>query len=362
MITVFLGLNEIKYSKGRYVLVVLVMVLIAWLIFILSGLANGLAQGNRNAVDQWQADSIVLAEEANSSLNGSVLDESVKEGITGGKVAEIGQVSLAIREENEKDAELTNVSMFGIKPSEFLMPSVVEGQKFKEKNQVIASIALKNQGFQLGDKLTAGKYEQELEIVGWIKESSFNIVPVVYTSLDTWRAIKYGDNPAMSKMVSGFVVKEKANQAAKTTDDSSQVIKIADFIEKLPGYSAQNLTLDGMIYFLIVIAAFIIGIFIFVMTLQKTALFGVLKVQGVPTSYLAKSVLLQTAVLAVVGVGIGLVITAVTVLFLPDSMPYATNYQRMGIFSILLIVSAMLGGAFSIRTIAKIDPLIAIGG
>ncbi|MGC3088855.1 ABC transporter permease, partial [Enterococcus faecalis] len=48
----FLGLNEMKYSKGRYVLVVLVLVLIAWLIFILSVLENGLAQGNRLAVDQ----------------------------------------------------------------------------------------------------------------------------------------------------------------------------------------------------------------------------------------------------------------------------------------------------------------------
>ena len=74
--------------------------------------------------------------------------------------------------------------------------------------------------------------------------------------------------------------------AARTTRKLKRLIKtakffsISDFIEKLPGYSAQNLTLDGMIYFLIVIAAFIIGIFIFVMTLQKTAMFGVLKVQG----------------------------------------------------------------------------------
>ena len=64
-----------KYSKGRYVLVVLVMVLIAWLIFILSGLANGLAR-NRLAVDQWQANQVVLSKEANSNLNVSVLDET----------------------------------------------------------------------------------------------------------------------------------------------------------------------------------------------------------------------------------------------------------------------------------------------
>ena len=42
-------------------------------------------------------------------------------------------------------------------------------------------------------------------------------------------------------------------------------------------------------------------------------------------------------------------------------MPYATNGPRMILFSVLLILSALIG-AFSIRTIAKIDPLIAIGG
>ena len=87
-----------KYSKGRYVLVVLVMVLIAWLIFILSGLANGLAQ-NRLAVDQWQTNQVVLSKEANSNLNVSVLDENVKETISGGKIAPIGQQSLAIRQQ-----------------------------------------------------------------------------------------------------------------------------------------------------------------------------------------------------------------------------------------------------------------------
>lgn len=131
----FLGFNEMKYSKGRYVLVVLVMVLIAWLIFILSGLANGLAQGNRLAVDQWQANQVVLSKEANSNLNVSVLDENVKETISGGKIAPIGQQSLAIRPADDKKAELTNVSLFGIEKESFLMPKVIEGNAFTDKNK-----------------------------------------------------------------------------------------------------------------------------------------------------------------------------------------------------------------------------------
>lgn len=221
----FLGFNEMKYSKGRYVLVVLVMVLIAWLIFILSGLANGLAQGNRLAVDQWQANQVVLSKDTNSNLNVSVLDENVKETISGGKIAPIGQQSLAIRPADDKKAELTNVSLFGIEKESFLMPKVIEGNAFTDKNQVIASETLKNQGFKIGDKLTAGKYDEQLEIVGFISKSSYNIVPVIYTSLDTWRSIKYGDNPAMVKwlMVSLF--------AARTTRKLKRLIKTAKFFQ-----------------------------------------------------------------------------------------------------------------------------------
>jgi hypothetical protein len=49
----FLAINEIKHSKLRYTLVMGVMFLIAYLVFFLTGLAYGLAQDNRTAVDKW---------------------------------------------------------------------------------------------------------------------------------------------------------------------------------------------------------------------------------------------------------------------------------------------------------------------
>lgn len=358
----FLGINEMKYSKGRYILIVLVMMLIAWLVFVLSGLANGLAQGNRLAVDQWQADGVVLAEDANSSLNVSVLDESLKDQIKGAEVAPIGQISLALKKQGQASNDRTNISLFGINSTDFIMPELTSGKAFTEKNQVIASEDLKESGFKIGDKIIVGNYEEPLTIVGWFEKSTFNIVPVVYTSIETWREIKYGDNPQMKDKVNGFIVRDSDIDSLKSPSKEATVLKIADFIQKLPGYSAQNLTLDTMIYFLIGIASFIVGIFIFVMTLQKTAMFGVLKVQGVPTSYLAKSVLIQTGFLATVGVASGLVLTFLTSLILPSSMPYTADYLKVFIYAVLLIVVALVGGVFSIRTVAKVDPLKAIGG
>ena len=56
---------------------------------------------------------------------------------------------------------------------------------------------------------------------------------------------------------------------------------IKSFINDLPGYSAQVLTFGFMIGFLIVIAAIVIGIFIYVLTMQKAEIFGVMKAQGI---------------------------------------------------------------------------------
>ena len=72
----FLAINEIRHSKLRYALVTGVMFLIAYLVF-LTGLAYGLAQDNRMAVDKWKADQILLTEEANDNLNMSMLPRSL---------------------------------------------------------------------------------------------------------------------------------------------------------------------------------------------------------------------------------------------------------------------------------------------
>ena len=79
-------------------------------------------------------------------------------------------------------------------------------------------------------------------------------------------------------MINAFVVKGEL----KDYDSSVfQKVSVDDFINELPGYSAQNLTFGLMIGFLIVISAIIIGIFMYVLTIQKTPYFGIMKAQGI---------------------------------------------------------------------------------
>ncbi|MPN18583.1 hypothetical protein SDC9_165943 [bioreactor metagenome] len=147
---------------------------------------------------------------------------------------------------------------------------------------------------------------------------------------------------------------------SKIPDDLKK-ISIKTFINDLPGYSAQVLTFGFMIGFLIVIAAIVIGIFIYVLTMQKADVFGVMKAQGISSRYIANSVIVQTFLLAIIGVATGLVGTLGTSLLLPEAVPFQVNLLFFLSISILMIVIAVLGALFSVRTIVKIDPLKAIG-
>ena len=57
-----------------------------------------------------------------------------------------------------------------------------------------------------------------------------------------------------------------------------------------------------MIGFLILIAAVVIGIFIYVLTIQKIDVFGVVKAQGISTGTIGRSVVVQTIILILIGV------------------------------------------------------------
>ena len=134
------------------------------------------------------------------------------------------------------------------------------------------------------------------------------------------------------------------------------------FIESLPGYTEQKLTLNFMIYFLFGISSIIVAIFLYVLTVQKISMFGVMKAQGISSSYLSWSVVAQTFILAFIGTVIGFALTLISGAFLPAAVPVSFDLILMMFYGVILIVVAMAGAVFSVLTIVRIDPLKAIGG
>lgn len=362
----FLAWNEIRYSKLRYSLIVGVMFLIAYLVFFLTGLAFGLAQDNRTAVDKWNADGIILSEESNANINMSMLPIKMENEVKGKEVAILGQTAGVIqRTDDEKKDEKVDVRFFGIHPDEFLMPEVTEGRAFTKDNEAIADSSLKEENnIQLNDTVKLAGSEETIKIVGFTSNAKFSVAPVLYTTVDTYQKLRFEKvDTTENARVNAIVVRGENHSLKKVSvsEDTLEIIPIKTFINELPGYNAQVLTFGFMIGFLIVIAAIVIGIFIYVLTMQKTMIFGVMKAQGISSRYIASSVIIQTALLAFLGVAIGLLGTVGTSLVLPVAVPFESNWLFYGTIATLILLVAILGAFFSVRTVVKVDPLKAIG-
>ena len=107
-----------------------------------------------------------------------------------------------------------------------------------------------------------------------------------------------------------------------------------------------------MITFLFVISATVIGVFLYVITSEKEFI-RVLKAQGFTNGFLMKMVLAQTFILALIGTLIGLILTLLTSLVLPEAVPVQFNIGTLIIFGIVLILTSLVGSLFSVLSIRK---------
>ncbi|HDH6770969.1 TPA: FtsX-like permease family protein [Staphylococcus aureus] len=348
----FLAWNEIRRNKLKFGLIIGVLTMISYLLFLLSGLANGLINMNKEGIDKWQADAIVLNKDANQTVQQSVFNKKDIENKYK-KQATLKQTGEIVSNGHQKD----NILVFGVEKSSFLVPSLIEGHKATKDNEVLADETLKNKGFKIDDTLSLSQSDEKLHIVGFTESAKYNASPVIFTNDATIAKI----NPRLTGDKINAVVVRDSNWKDKKLNQELEAVSINDFIENLPGYKPQNLTLNFMISFLFVISATVIGIFLYVMTLQKISLFGILKAQGFTNGYLANVVISQTLILALFGTAFGLLLTGVTGAFLPDAVPVKFDVLTLLVFAIVLMIVSVLGSLFSILTIRKIDPLKAIG-
>lgn len=81
--------------------------------------------------------------------------------------------------------------------------------------------------------------------------------------MKTWKKLRMvAPNVAASAVVS-------KNSNYKFNYKDAKTYPIQAFINKLPGYTAQNLTFELMIGFLFVISLIVIAVFLYILTMQK---------------------------------------------------------------------------------------------
>lgn len=354
----FLAINELLREKLRFLLITFVILLVSYLAFFLTGLAYGLATSYTQGIDKWNAAGIILQKDANNNIARSLLTGADYDKILSENTALLGVGSSTIEQEETED-----VSLFGIDMGSFLAPDISEGSAVASANEIVVSDRLKEIGLRKGQEVRFKGSDETFRVAGFTNNATFQTAPIIYMQRDAWRAL-VAEIAGMSGMrdnttVSAVVTKDARDALYNSDKLSWQTIN--DFSFKLPGYQAQVLTFSLMIGFLIAIASLVMAIFMYVLTLQKKSIYGVLKAEGIPSGYIARSVMLQITILSVIGLVIGLTLTLLSSLVLGSKVPFLINPMFFAGISLLFLFFASIGGLASVRSVSKIDPIEAIG-
>lgn len=350
----FLAIKEILHNKTRYFLVVFTVFLISYMVFFLTSLAVGLGRQNRTAIDQWQAKTVVVSGYANKSLTVSNIPEDKYKSYVNKDVVPVGQMTVVsqLKGSNTK----INTNIFGVDFNSYISPKLVRGRLPKTSHEVVVDERLENDAIKMNSQIKINGSDNYYKVVGITKNNSFFTVPIVFTSMNEFRKMKYGSSQV--KNISALVVRN--NQKIKQS--GLKQITIKDLINHIPGYTAQALVFSFMIIAMVVITFLIIGIFMYIITIQKISLYGVMRAQGIRTARIIESLFYQILILTALGSGLALAFMAITQLFLPKTVPFFSDWLAYLVLTLAIVIMALLGGSLSMRRVLKIDPLSAIEG
>ena len=368
----FLALKEMRHAKLRFAMIGAIIMLIAWLVFILSGLGNGLSSLAAATMKNMDADYFIYEEGTGGKImktkvSGDLATQAMA--IDGVEDAAIfGQSTIVVYKKGADSIEKDDVALLGIEPGKFIEPKVVEGQALDvaNPNGVLVDSSLKEDGYNLGDTIVVTASNLEFEIIGFVEGETFNHLSTIFANVDVWQSYAFGapgsDN-GLSNPVQMIALQGKNIDPAvvNATFDGIETITHSEAVMGMPGYLEESSTIYMMLAFLMVISAIIIAVFFYVFILQKTQQFGVMKAIGASDRFIKNSIIAQVFVLSFISILAGFILTYLTSLALPSAMPFNLDLKMAALYGVILLIVSVLGSVVSARRISKIDPLTALG-
>lgn len=359
----FLAIKELKKEKLRYGMILSVIVLISFLVYFLTSLAYGLAQLNRTSIDHWDAQGVIVSKASNNNILASQLRINDLEDIDGIVFERINITSSNISKTlNEETESLIFMGYNDLNSP--ILPPIIEGEISSNESSIVVSSNIRDVlDLEIGDSLYVSQAKRELTITGFTKDSNYNTVPVAYGSNELVSKITMlnmnidVEDSVLSDMTSFLLVNKTDNIDIDQLNDNFVYLELDTLINALPGYTPQVLTFGLMIISLSIIASVIMGIFMFILTIQKKAIFAVLKIQGYNNSTVVGSILYQITALMLIGLSVGLILNQVLISLLPAKVPTQANMTLNLIVSILILMTSFIGALFSAYSVLKIDPM-----
>lgn len=355
-----------------------VVVLIAMLMVLLSGLSVGLANDGVSGLQRLPVTSLAFQEHVakDSAFSRSVVPmEAVsawgnQEGVA--EAAPFGNTLVNAR--TNRGVEI-DFALFGVQPGSFIDPEVAEGSRLADgPDEVVVSKTATEEGIEVGDEVTIEPLGTKLRVVGILAEQhTFGHVEVGYVPLRTWQEVRAGFRPGdpvpdriYNEVTAVAVAAESGAEPDLAAGDraagTTSVTKRESYGAS-PGYTAETSTLQMIQGFLYVISALVVGAFFTVLTIQRKQEIAVMRAMGAGTRYLLRDSLLQSAMLLATSTALGIALgLAAGAAISSTPMPFALEAGPIAAATVLTVVLGMVGAAVAVVRIVRVDPLNALGG
>ncbi len=359
-----LALNEIRRGRGRFAAIIGALALIVFLVLTLGALSDGLFYGSTGAVRSTNATAYAFSADAQGSLIRSDLKESeVAKAAKAPGVEKASGVGVLLTSGDTSAGE-QDLAVFGVDPTGAGVPTTLTDGRLPEpgeNNTAAIEQSLADQGVAIGDTVSVGPVDAQ--VVGVVTDASYQLQPTVWTSIDTWREMRNSVRPEFTGVTDD--INAIAIQAAEGTTPAVGDLTVLTAEQTglaIPGVEQQKSTLNTIIYTTLAVAALVVALFFALIVLEKRELFAALKALGTPTSKLGWGVVLQAVIASAIGVVIGALASRGLGSLLPEQVPTLFRTDTLISIAIFTLVAGVLGAAFSLRRIARIDPATAIGG
>ncbi len=367
-----IALRELVRRKGNFAVATVILTLIALLLMFLGGLLDGLLASSTGAYRAQNADLFVYSSSAQKSLVRSRITPQERARVAGTsgveQVGGLGSVQLGARPgDAPQTRDLLSTVLFGYEMAPRGLPATPPAT-----GTVVADTALRSKGVSQGDTLLLGPGRSPVKVVGFVADTRYLGQASLWGSLTTWRTVTAANRPSETAgdTVQALVVRTSPGASptavAAAIDAGSggatESLTLAQAVDTLPGVSQQQATFTQIIGVTVVVALVVVALFFALITVERTALYGILKAIGASSGTLFAGVVLQavlvTLLAAVLGVAGSLALDA---LIPAGGIPFDPTPTRLAASVVLLLVAAIAGCSFSLRRVLRIDPASAIG-
>ncbi|ROS30437.1 ABC transporter permease [Cellulomonas sp. PhB150] len=368
----FVALRDLRFARGRFLLMATVIVLITYLVVFLASLTRGLGEDSTSAVTGLPADHLAFTVAADAppsgpgggpTFTGSQVEQDQWK--AWGKVDGVSSAQpLGIAQVRATSTTTTAaVTAFGIEPGSGLLPEGSGDADVADGSALLSSGAADALGAEAGDTLSIGTLDVTVGAVLDVT-AAYAHTPVLWTSLADWQELGAhlapGADPTTVATVVALTTSD--DDALAAADDGigtvTQTVRASQ--SAISSYSSEHGSLLLMVVFLVGIAALVVGAFFTVWTISRSGDVAVMKALGASTRYLMRDALGQALVILVVGVGLGTLLAWVTTVLLQSVVPVAVGWATTLLPAVILVVVGLIGAGLAITQITRVDPHAAL--